>query len=86
MNPWSQQDSTYLREVIHSKIGVERFKACMQTFCPAVLSADILRESSADGVARLAAMRAGWDAYESSLFALSESTKSPSPSSSYLAM
>jgi hypothetical protein len=40
--------------------------------CPAVVDAETVLKNDAEAVARVAAMRAGWDDYEKNFFALAD--------------
>lgn len=73
MNPaaWSPEDSTSLREFFR-RVPRERIAEVMRAACPAVVDAETVLKNDAEAVARVAAMRAGWDDYERTFFALAD--------------
>jgi hypothetical protein len=68
---WTSEDGAALREFLR-RISVEKIKAIMLPKCPAVIDAKLVKESEADAIARVAAMRAGWEAYEETFFKLAD--------------
>jgi hypothetical protein len=79
---WSPEDSTAFREFLR-RVPREKIVSVMQTMCPAIVDTDTILKNGADAVARVAAMRAGWDEYESRLFALAEPKKQDPSDSGY---
>jgi hypothetical protein len=69
--PWSSEDSTSLREFFR-RVPRERIAEVMRDMCPAVVDAETVLKNDAEAVARVAAMRAGWDDYEKNFFALAD--------------
>ena len=68
---WSPEDSTSLREFFR-RVPRERIAEVMRDACPAVVDAETVLKNDAEAVARVAAMRAGWDDYERTFFALAD--------------
>ena len=66
---WKAEDGVALREFLR-RVPQAKLKAIMHEKCPVDITAEIIMKSDADAVARLAAMKAGWDAYGEALFAL----------------
>lgn len=79
---WTTEDATALREFLR-RVPREKIAAVMHAACPAIVDADIILKNDAEAVSRVAAMRAGWDEYESRFFALSEPKKLDSSDSGY---
>lgn len=68
---WSTEDATALREFFR-RVPREHIAGVLRLACPAVVDADVVLKNNAEAVARVAAMRAGWDEYERSFFALAD--------------
>lgn len=85
MNPkelWSSDDSVAFREFLR-RVPKQRILATMRAKCPAVVDVDTALKNDSEAIARVAAMRAGWDAYEEILFELSELNRKPSVEAEY---
>lgn len=74
-NRWKPEDGVAFRQFL-AKTPREKISEIMADKCPAVIDAATILDKDADAVSRLAAMKAGWEAYEKELFALSESSTS----------
>jgi hypothetical protein len=68
---WTSEDGATLREFLR-RMPEEKIKAVMLPKCPVVIDATLVKESGADAIARLTAMRAGWEAYEKAFFQLAD--------------
>ena len=79
---WSSEDSTSFREFLR-RVPRERIIEFMRSVCPAVVDAETVLKNGAEAVARVAAMRAGWDAYEQQLFSLADVTRRETPVAEY---
>lgn len=79
---WSLEDSTSFREFLR-RVPREKIVEFMRSVCPAVVDAETVLKNGAEAVARIAAMRAGWDAYEQQLFSLADVTRRESPVAEY---
>ncbi|MCK9587821.1 MAG: hypothetical protein M0Q93_00495 [Terrimicrobiaceae bacterium] len=75
---WVSEDGVALREFLR-KVPAEKISSVMGRQCPATIDSEIILKSNADAIARLAAMKAGWEAYEKALFGLSEIQQRPNP-------
>lgn len=78
MSQWKPEDGVALRQLL-SKVPKERIHDIMLDLCPAKVDADMILKNDADGIARLAAMKAGWDEYEKRFFSLAEQRPVNSP-------
>lgn len=79
---WSPEDATSLREFFR-RVPRERISEMMRSLCPAVVDAETVLKNDAEAVARVAAMRAGWDDYERSFFALADVQRRETPNPEY---
>lgn len=55
----------------------------MREFCPATIDAKTLLSNDAQAVARVAAMKAGWEAYEEAFIGLAASKRPSAPDPVY---
>ena len=79
---WSSEDATSFREFLR-RVPRERIIDFMRSACPAVVDAETVLKNNAEAVALVAAMRAGWDAYEQQLFSLADVTRREIPVAEY---
>lgn len=79
---WSPEDATALREFFR-RVPRERISEMMRSLCPAVVDAETVLKNDAESVARVASMRAGWDDYEKSFFALADTQRRNTPAPEY---
>jgi hypothetical protein len=85
MNPkelWSSDDSVSFREFLR-RVPKQRILATMRAKCPAVVDVDTALRNDSEAIARVAAMRAGWDAYEETLFELADINRKPALETEY---
>lgn len=82
MTKWTNEDATALREFLR-KVPILKVSSVMKAACPAVIDAETALKHDADGIARIAAMKAGWEAYEQNLFDLAGFTKKELAESGY---
>ena len=75
---WRNEDGVALR-AFFNKVPKAVFKELMDELCPATIDADDLKNLSAESIARISSMKAGWDAYQKVLFGLAEQSSSSPP-------
>lgn len=79
---WSTEDGVALRDFL-ARVPILKLRSVMNGLCPAVIDAKTLLSNDAQAVARVAAMKAGWEAYEEALVSLSVPKRPATPDSNY---
>lgn len=79
---WTQQDGVTLRDFF-TKISPEDLKKDLMDECPAKLTAEIMLKTDDANIARLSAMRAGWEGAIDALIARASVKGVATPVASY---
>jgi hypothetical protein len=82
MNPWTNEDGVALREFFR-KVSPEKIAETMKSFCPVDITTETVLKNDAEAVARLAAMKAGWEAYEKNFLGLADKRQGPPVEADY---
>jgi hypothetical protein len=79
---WRQEDGVALRQFFKI-VPQEKLSSLMKDQCMAQITTELLIKGTAEGVARIAAMKAGWEAYEEALINLAAISPQTTPEASY---
>jgi methenyltetrahydromethanopterin cyclohydrolase len=79
---WRAEDGVALRQFFKN-VSQEKLSDILKDSCPVDITAKVVLENDAEAVARLASMKAGWEAYGTALFALAGISPSAAPEAPY---